>query len=274
MNHTIKQHYVPQFLLRKFCSSDDKHIWCFDKIWMKSENKFISGVAFEKHFYDQVQGQKEDSLEYLFQKAETDAAPIILKIIEKKDLNSLTIDEKTVISLFITLQLNRTKSALKNTERQTENFIEPIKNLAIELNTKLDFEQIIPKQLWFSMLMKTPVLCVPLTNKIWVLFESNKKFYTSDNPVVLQNTKNSNPHRGTLGINSDGIEIYFPLNPSLVLCLLCERTYGLLTEKKMLCDADNIENINSLQVIYSEQYIFSSQNDFELVADMINKGEV
>jgi len=171
------------------------------------------------------------------------------------------------------LQLNRTKAALKNTERFALDFVEPIKKLAIELNAKLDFEEIIPKELWFSMLMKTPNLCIPLINKIWVLLESNKKFYTSDNPIVRQNTINRNPHRGTLGINSDGIEIYFPLSPSLVLCLFCERAYSWLKEKRMPSNAENIENVNSLQVIYSDRFVFSSQNDFELVEDMINKGE-
>jgi hypothetical protein len=57
MNHVTDQHYVPQFLLKKFCSGDDKHIWCYDKTWKKIENRNISKVAFEEHFYDQVQGQ-------------------------------------------------------------------------------------------------------------------------------------------------------------------------------------------------------------------------
>ena len=91
---------------------------------------------------------------------------------------------------------------------------------------------------------------------------------------MRQNIVNSSEIRGTLGLKSKGIEIYFPLSPSLVLCLLCEHTYRGVDGKNIVCSAGNVENINHLQVYHSDRFIFSNRNDFSLVADMVKNGEV
>jgi hypothetical protein len=114
-----------------------------------------------------------------------------------------------------------------------------------------------------------------LMKKLWFLLESDNKFYTYDNPVVRQNIANRNPHRGNLGLKSYGIEIYFPLTPSLVLFLGCEKHFAPLKGFKLPpCSNDNIINANHLQVFYSHRFIFAAANDFELAKGMISKGEV
>lgn len=274
MNHAKNQHYVPQFLLRNFCSTDENQIWCYDKTWNQTKERSISKVAYEEYFYDIVSGQREGSLEYFLGKAESDAAPIVQKIIEAKNLEAITLEEKVVLALFIGLQLNRTKASLKNTERINNDLMQGIKEFANSMNLELNIEEQTPKQIWHSMFNHTPDFSIILMNKLWFLLESDKEFYTSDNPVVKQNILNQSPHRGTLGLNSDGVEIYFPLSDSLLICLFCERSYSELAGIKLALTQENIENINSLQVKFSERFIFSSQNNFELVKDMVDKGEV
>ena len=272
--HPKNQHYVPQFLLKNFYSKDINHIWCYDKTFKNTEERSISKVASENYFYDTIAGQEEGSLEYLLSKAETETAPIISKIIKTKKIEILTIDEKEILALFIALQLNRTKSAFKNYERFNEYFFGKIKEIYNAFNLEHDFGEKTKKEVWLSNFSDTPIFASILINKLWFLLESDSKFYTSDNPVVLQNSINRKEHRGTLGLNSDGIEIYFPLSDSLAIILLCERVYGALRGKKLpLMMPENIENMNALQVIYSERFIFSSQNNFELVKDMLSKGQ-
>ena len=76
---------------------------------------------------------------------------------------------------------------------------------------------------------------------------------------------------------------------SIVLCLLCKDLYHKLvinapihvTVKDFLdqinskclviCTPENIENINSLQVLSSERFIFSSNDDFSLIEDMLEQ---
>lgn len=272
-DHVNNQHYVPQFLLSYF--ADVNHnIWCYDKQWKKIYKKGIGGVAYEKHLYDKVPGIKEGSLEYVYQRAETHTAPIIQKIITQRTLDCINLNEKVALAMFIVMQLNRTKTALKNTERFQQEFWEPIKEFAKATGANLDSEPEPSKDLWFSTLDNTPMFAEILLKKIWHLAASDEEFYTSDHPIVKGNYKNRaiSQIRGVLGLNSDGIEIYFPLTPSLLLCILCERSYTQPNDDIVLYQAQNTEYVNHLQVHYADKYIFSSQNSFTLAKDMLQNG--
>ena len=126
------------------------------------------------------------------------------------------------------------------------------------------------KEIWFSMLKKSTSFYEIFMNKVWMLNESNSSFLISDNPVTLQNTTDKSEIRGTLGLDSYGIEIYLPLSPSLSLCLFCEKLFENSGYNKkyipnLICEPENVENINSLQIAYSERFIFSHKNEFESV---------
>lgn len=270
-NHVKNQHYVPKMLLKNFsCGSD---IWCYDKKWKKAEQRGLSSVASAPYFYDKVQGQKENSFEYIMGRAETDVAPVISKIIKAKSIDVLTFDEKILMALFTALQLNRTQSSLNEVvymNQQLENFIKPWYD-----KENIEFKMAPAREVWLSLFPEITTHAEILMKKLWFLLESDNKFYTSDNPVVRQNIANRNPHRGTLGLKSYGIEIYFPLTPSLVLFFACEEHFSSLKGFKLPpCSDDNIINANHLQVFYSHRFIFAAANNFELAEDMISKGEV
>ena len=46
----------------------------------------------------------------------------------------------------------------------------------------------------------------------------------------------------------------------LTLCLFCEKHIP-----NSICELNYIENLNWLQIVYSERFIFSHKNEFELV---------
>jgi hypothetical protein len=270
--HVKNQHYVPQFLLRHF-SNDGNLIWCYDRKWKTSSERSISKVASEDYFYDPSPGRKDGSFEYLLARIESDTAPVILKIIQSKSLQIISLKEREIVAFFIALQLSRSKSFLNNAERFHKDFFNPVKEFADAMKVNIEAEQT-PKELWFASFSSVPDFSTILLKKIWFLIESDKAFFSSDNPIVLQNSYNRNPDRGTLGIDSDGIEIYFPLTDSLLVCLCCERIYECVKDQKLEYNEENIENVNSLQVAYSERFVFSSQNNFELVEDMIKKKQI
>jgi hypothetical protein len=274
-NHVKNQHFVPRFMLNYFADSE-RNIWCYNKLWKRSEKKGVGGVAFEQYFYDRTPGMKEGSLEYIYQRAETDAAPIIQKIINKNSLKCITLDEKIALAMFIVMQLNRTKSALKNTENIQKQFWEPIKEFVNATGAQLNENPVPSKDLWLSAMNNTPRFTEIIMQKVWFLASSNNAFYTSDHPIVRGNYKHRDVSqiRGIYGLNSDGIEIYFPLTPSLLLCIFCERSYPKPTEELVQCTSEHIVYANHLQVIESDVYVFSADNDFALVEDMILKGEV
>jgi hypothetical protein len=61
MTDYVRQHYVPQFYLKYFCSDNRKQmIFCYDKLKNKSYPRKIKDVAQENFFYalDEEAGQR------------------------------------------------------------------------------------------------------------------------------------------------------------------------------------------------------------------------
>jgi len=149
---------------------------------------------------------------------------------------------------------------------------------------------------------------IPLfLSKSWLLAKtsSRRPLQISDNPLVLQNSLNRGGPLGNIGLAVKGIEIYLPLTPELVLGMFCpsieirfregSRTYAQISRlvpairerpdldfsriDKLLSaldggsavtlDADNVTNLNSLQVIFARRFVFSCTNDFSFAERMI-----
>jgi len=272
--HSKNQHYVPKLLLKKF-SSRTSHVWVYDKEaegknWNSIKERPITKVASENYFYDKVQNIKEGSYEYELRKIEAEAAPIIEKIIAHENLNDLTENEREKLSYFIVVQNLRTKFQQKKIQDFTSDFNDIMNS---NFNTNVEFE-IDAKKIWFSILENANEYTKYIFNKIWFLGKSEQMFFSSDNPVVLQNTTQTDPLRGHLGIDSLGIEIYLPLNDSLILCMFCEKTLKhdnlnkFIRNKPILnFDAQNILNANSLQFYQSERFVISSRNNFDIIKE-------
>jgi hypothetical protein len=146
---------------------------------------------------------------------------------------------------------------------------------------------------------------VHFLDKAWVLAATSRKhpFLLSDNPLTRQNMM-ERPDRGNLGLKTPGIEIYFPLSPTRALAMWCPTLTELVhreafAQKARTCTPSaegapdpegviamsdallrggavqyshaNVENFNSLQVVWSERYIFSSADDFHLAEAILAK---
>lgn len=272
MEHTRNQHYVPQFLLKNFASSKKSFIWTYDKVakennWNSIKERPISKVASEDFFYDQIENNKEFTFEYELGKVEREVAPIVEKIVQHKNILIITHIERERLSYFIAIQFIRTKWRLNLIKSQSLDFTEKVAEAFGVVQEELDH-----KSLWFSLFESASLFSKAIKNKVWFLGESEKLFYSSDNPVVLQNSVNSNELRGTLGLDSYGIEIYLPISDSLLLCCCCEKylqnKHGILNLEKL--PYENILNLNSLQFFQSERFIFSSSNDFKMIDGFID----
>lgn len=107
-------------------------------------------------------------------------------------------------------------------------------------------------------------------DKIWMIKynQTGIPFFTSDNPIVKFG------HQGMHGFNSNGIEIFFPLNTSIILVLKDTETFQY--ENKfhnhfVKATPAEVEFYNTLQVQQSYRYIFDKMGDFELANDMIKR---
>jgi Protein of unknown function (DUF4238) len=145
-------------------------------------------------------------------------------------------------------------------------------------------------------------------DKTWILLKTAKNypFCIADNPIALQNSL-SDGHGpfGSIGFGVTGIEIYFPLSKLITLFMLCgttaeknQKTYaeykrlessapeiaqliladpsrlervseGIQTKKAIKVFHQEVERLNSLQVQYASELVFSSEKDFELAQKLI-----
>jgi len=265
-NHVKNQHYVPQFLLKNFSSRGGKFIWAYDNnekhnIQNQIKERAIKRVASEEYFYDQFENSRIGSYEYELQQAEDDSAPIIKKVITTKDIEGITQKERKILSSFIILQNLRTKKQLLQTYALMNTVSEQLEGKWNIKMPKTDH-----KKIWFSVLEQSANFHEILFNKVWTLCESNNDFLISDNPVTLQNTVNRSEIRGTLGLDSYGIEIYLPLSPSLTLCLFCGELFSSMGYNKQYIpnikyNSKHTVYLNSLQTAYSERFIFSHKKE-------------
>lgn len=115
----------------------------------------------------------------------------------------------------------------------------------------------------------------PLVNHIWILgvCHDAPPLYTSDNPVVrLPHLKD--PLISTSGLASPGIEIAYPLSDQVLLIML-ERTHfsnmHSYDGRAIRIGEEQVRRYNSLQVLQSYRYVFSSSNDFDLANEVCNK---
>jgi hypothetical protein len=142
--------------------------------------------------------------------------------------------------------------------------------------------------------------------KTWLLLKTTKgrPLYISDNPISLKNTYDHTP-LGSLGLAVQGIEVYMPLSKTLSLAMWCpsleaelnrgmdmvnflsktnsgllnslpglgsfeELMKGIRTGSAVPLTSENLLNLNSLQVIFSSRFLFSSKNDFSVAEKMID----
>lgn len=282
------QHYVPKFLLRNFGIGKKDQIYVFDKQKLKAFPSNVKNIASESRFYDFQNGADTYSLEPTLSKLESNATPIVNRLLKCELLSCVSTDDRELLSLFIAVQFTRTKA-----------FREMYRNIPLDIHRKLkvnvsDEEHLKGLQDYFispdenelkqcaaDFIIENSVEFSEVINsKLWFLMKANGAypFVIGDNPVVLNNSLlKAHPFYGTLGLAVKGIEIYCPLSPTLSLMMLCksyrETGFGKVLDSgnPLQCSMENVKHHNSLQIVSAERYVMSSKYDFELAQRMLNR---
>lgn len=203
-----------------------------------------------------------------------------------KNCNAFSDTEKTMMSLFIAIQIIRTKSFRNNIN---DIITKTYQTLAYK--SQMSDEDALPKEAFectvspdfvklqhSSMILNDDIaikMAETLYNHIWIMYvnKTDYPFYTSDNPVVTI------PHKRDKyisygGFNSEGVEVAFPISSNLLLAMY-EKTYyeKFLTDGRFmaLTSKDDIDYYNCQQVLHSNRCIFSGKYNFELAEEMCKK---
>jgi len=299
----VIQHYVPKFFLREFSSGKNEQIWVYDKHTNKQYQTNVKNVAAQRDFYNYEADGDLRTLEPKLASLESKAKHILQDVLRKQSLAGLTSDDRVLLSIFMALQFSRTDAARQGLRATIDGIYAAMKAKAPDntdwlkavdeyVGDGLSEEK--RRQFEVEHVDSAPHTFGPhFLSKHWFLCrtDARQEFFLGDNPVCLQNSQ-YREGRGTLGLASKGIEIYMPLSPRLAMALMCpthmdalnwlalhggdnfddysRRLYrAAVTGDAFDYDPDNVVNLNSLQVMSSERYVFARSPRFELVQEMI-----
>jgi Protein of unknown function (DUF4238) len=289
---TKNQHYVPQFLLRRFADRNER-IHVYDKHTRKSFVSSIRNVASENYFYDLKVGDTEIALEPVMTDIENAALAALNAIADSGSIAELTDECKANIAFFMGTQMVRTRAALEMLHQVEAGLrrVGPSKGVTPDTMPALfmDDEQL--KKMSLMNLQIANDLAPLFLNKDWAVYrDPNKQFVISDHPLVRQNYYPADPLMGNNGIACEGIQIFMPLSPEFTLAFICptlaepfrehQTTKMPDTEIPLLVAIDNGTPIdlvddcviyqNSLQIANSNRFVFSVSDEFTLVDKMLD----
>lgn len=290
MGQTKKQHYVPQFLLKHFSASpkETKPICVFDK----AEDKFFTAscrdVGHENKFYESGNSsggaiEAESLTEFI----DTSAAPVISKIATTGKFD-ITPTDASKLNHFVAMQLVRGPSIRNSMEELRKGIVSKWGSDVCAEGDDKPVSQYTEEDSNFSsieFLSTVPEFAGILSEKIWFLNSApaDCSFIISDNPVVRHNYLDYG-RRGSLGIKQDGIEMFLPISPEYCLSILCPKLAGQVVlsgemqEEMRLqreglavpLEPENVEFVNSLEVIQSERYLYGrTEMDLSIGKEMI-----
>jgi len=270
------QHYVPRFYLRNFAvkRGGGYAIRCFDKATQRAFEVSIDKVGAEKYFYDSnedVEQQVEKTLG-MYESLFNDAYRKLLKFRNFRLLKKL---ERKAIVFFVASQEIRTREMREDIRDMIKQIEERLSKERMTEELRKEIQEAGREESIKSLHLKILTNDVPKFADImgrmkWILLvnRTDKPLWTSDHPVGRYNPVDHGPY-GSLGLLSQGINIYFPLSTALSLCLCDPITYRSLPDKVDLTTENNVIFQNHLQVKFSTRHVFSVGDDFSLARNMV-----
>lgn len=288
MAENKKQHFVPQFYLRNF-AHDDKRIWVYNLKSKKSYLSLIRTSCQEKYFYG-----KDGQLEKIFATLEKKFAETLKKIITEATIENLTVHNGFYLRIFLLLQYMRTKDSKENIfDKITDFYVDTAIKPKMKMSPDYLKEKGITDECIDSLKISNSspqisgilaALCgaelLRDLRPILLVNKSETNLITGDAPVAKNNyltLKNDS----LTGFQSPGLQIFFPLNPRLALLLVDDAAYLVSANDEGIVeieDSDDIEQINLLHILNSQEKVFFSEEkdeaDIERLckdADLIRK---
>lgn len=231
--HAKVQHYVPQFLLKNFGKGKNSSVFVYDKQLQKSYKTNTRNIAGESKFYDfdlnlgsvHLKGSIEEKLSEI----ESNANKALKKIINTDSISKIDDLDKKNISIFLAVQVARTKNLKVNYDTSVESLKKVIQrmNCSSESLRELELSNE-EKKFYFDKFIveESQRLASLFYNRIWILAKNDTKipFCIGDDPVVYYNEFENkfdssflNPH----GLGIVGTMVYLPITPTHLLYLFC-----------------------------------------------------
>jgi hypothetical protein len=301
---STRQHYVPRFLLRGFANPHSDQLWFFNKATDDVTHTSVKNVAVVRGFYDlKRQDQDTISLDPSLTRLEDRASKLVQRIRTTRSLSFLSADERRDLAFFALVQDLRTEAHRRRLADLSAKMDKSVRQMAAAFRAppprqEPQSEEMVTA-LFLGGLTRAHEMLPHMLDKSLLLFESppSHDFLIGDSPITKQNQITPPHPHGNIGFAVKGIEIYMPISPRLTLSWCCgsyeeifrsyleaprakRTTYTGRSEvesfvramdrgEPIMCVPANVLNLNSLQVLYAETFVFANRDDFGLVRDMI-----
>lgn len=262
MTRPKRQHYLPQFVLRRFSVDEEqKRVWTFDKRKGETRIQAIRDSAHETRFYDHPDVLRAGiDLEAQLAAFEGGVAPILAEIAESRSLLSVRADQRGAIVDFALVQLFRTRSARELAKQGSR----------ILLNEELS-EEIAQQCSLLSLLRDFSKYRDCCSHHIITLREiiPPERLVLGDAMTLIIGTPEG--RSDSLSAILPSATICLPLSPSLALMLFsgaCEAVLAdagawyrpdtrVLTEAQLAVSGD-AKSINTMSVISANRFVYSA----------------
>lgn len=229
-----RQHYVPQFYLRYF--SDGNCIHVYNLKTKKSNSMNCKDICSKDYFYSRI-----PETERAFSQFEGEGNRILSNIIKEISLSKISTQDYCIFLFFLVFHYSRTLRGKQEAEQFFNGFSDHIFRSFIELNIENFKKEGIEEDYlekcsiavngpihpfaMKSIIERGPFLIRDLTP---ILFKNLTciDFIIGDSPIVIYNSFFNNPKghflypfNSTTGLQSPGLQIFWPLGPRLMLVL-------------------------------------------------------
>jgi len=240
----VKQHYVPQFYLREFKTNGDNAIGCYSK----NRKRFVEHVSIDDECYDDYFYGDDLFIEDAFSKIESDQKNLIQEIVRELALPEKgTIKQWQLLILVTSFYLRHPKVINAKLFLAQHVYGQKLSNIEAVHFSLLAIQNVVDSIFGLEILL--------LHNR------TNTPFITSDYPIVRfsQYLQAKKEDISELGFNSDGIQVFMPLSPSVCLVLYDKRTYDIMSEVDRYIDIHSeteIFQLNLLQLLNCSDKVY------------------
>lgn len=307
-----KQHFVPRSYLERWAIPGRYQVYVYNKQQKKPYPASIYDVASERYFYDidftgilseddlrklgfsECDPKHVDDEQYIenffANEVEDDFKNRLGQIIDRvHEMNAweirhcyfLSDEDKFNLSFHLALQYVRVKS-VRNAIADMDDCL---RQAFVDMEVSQEFvdRYTVPKSqfpyIHGQMILdkeRIENLLQTFFSLTWIL-QVNKTtypFFTSDSPIGTEEHIH-HPYMSMAGLQSRGVEVYFPFAPDLMLLMFdSEYHTEFRGHDRRIIELDNTEVVkycNSRCVLHSDNCVFSNTNDFSVIDEMIAK---
>jgi hypothetical protein len=271
-----RQHYVPQFLLRRFSREVTKNGRTSDRLAvldLREERVFdasVTDVGCSNRFYEAAVGENMVlTIDPGLAQLENVAAPAIARLRENQDTKSLTSEERSAIALFVVVQAVRSPATRRSVKAMPDLVLKKLEEfgpVAQSLRDQMSTTEQDGARMHLRIMARISEVYPVIAERIWRLHivPDRSRFCSSDSPVIRFNHVDAGPY-GNLGLLCKGLVLQLALSTRVVLAIIDDGAYEASEGEVVNLTHQNLLWYNSVLAYCADRFLYAlSPGDFDV----------